>query len=89
MNKMTLNIKNLFVGVAFATAMTGCVDMDVTPPASISPDTFWKTEKDAWYGLNACYAYMPGCDVFRMLMWTMLLIIMLMRVKDRFCRQQQ
>lgn len=31
MNKMTLNIKNLFVGVAFATAMTGCVDMDVTP----------------------------------------------------------
>lgn len=65
MNKMTLNIKNLFVGVAFATAMTGCVDMDVTPPASISPDTFWKTEKDAWYGLNACYAYMPGCDVFQ------------------------
>lgn len=57
MNKMKLNIKNLFIGAALSVALTGCVDLDVNPPAAIGPDSFWKTEKDAWYGLNACYAY--------------------------------
>lgn len=56
MNKMTLNIKNLCIGAALGIAMTGCIDLDVNPPAAIGPDSFWKTEKDAWYGLNACYS---------------------------------
>lgn len=60
MNKMTLNIKNLFIGAAMSVAMTGCIDLEVNPPAATGPDSFWKTEKDAWYGLNACYAYSPG-----------------------------
>lgn len=55
MNKMKLNIKNLFAGAALSVALTGCVDLDVNPPAAIGPDSFWKTEKDAWYALNACY----------------------------------
>ncbi len=65
MNKMKLNIKSLLLSALLSTTIAGCVDLDVNPPAAIGPDAFWRTEKDAWYGLNACYAWMPGCDVFQ------------------------
>lgn len=39
-------------------------DLDVTPPSDISPENFWKDEKDAWYGLNSCYGRIPGMDIW-------------------------
>lgn len=42
---------------------TGC-NMDVIPPSEIASENFWQTEKDAWYGLNTCYANLPGVDIW-------------------------
>lgn len=56
-------IKNLVVFGLFATAFTSC-DLDVVPPSEIAAESFWKTEKDAWYALNACYAQLSGMDIW-------------------------
>lgn len=60
---MNLNIKNCTVLGLLAVSFTAC-DLEVTPPSEISTESFWKTEKDAWYGLNACYAQMSGFDIW-------------------------
>ena len=65
MNTKILNIKNLMVGALLSVSLAGCIDMDVVPPTTIGQETFWKTEKDAWYALNACYATLPGCGVYQ------------------------
>lgn len=39
-------------------------NLDVEPPTSISAETFWKTDKDAWYALNACYRSMTAIDIY-------------------------
>ncbi|MGL4327306.1 MAG: RagB/SusD family nutrient uptake outer membrane protein, partial [Tannerellaceae bacterium] len=39
-------------------------NLDVEPPTSISAETFWKTDKDAWYALNACYRDMQAVDIY-------------------------
>lgn len=39
-------------------------NLDVIPPADISESSFWKTEKDAWYALNDCYARLQGFNIF-------------------------
>ena len=57
------NIKNLAVLGLFTVAFASC-DMEVVPPSEIAAENFWKTEKDAWYGLNACYAQMSGMDIW-------------------------
>ncbi|MEJ0103709.1 MAG: RagB/SusD family nutrient uptake outer membrane protein [Bacteroidota bacterium] len=36
--------------------------LDVVPPSEIAAENFWKTPKDAWYALNACYSQLPGWD---------------------------
>ncbi|MDH7464145.1 RagB/SusD family nutrient uptake outer membrane protein [Chitinophagaceae bacterium 26-R-25] len=36
--------------------------LDVIPPSNIAAENFWKTEKDAWLGLNACYSQLIGFD---------------------------
>lgn len=36
--------------------------LDLLPPSDIVAENFWKTEKDAWLGLNACYSQLPGWD---------------------------
>ena len=56
-------IKTLLYSAGVACALTGC-DLDVTPPADLAAENFWQTEKDAWYGLNACYSDMPGVDIW-------------------------
>lgn len=38
-------------------------DLEVIPPSSIAAESFWKTDKDAWYALNACYATLEGADI--------------------------
>ncbi|MGL5730347.1 MAG: RagB/SusD family nutrient uptake outer membrane protein, partial [Bacteroidales bacterium] len=43
--------------------MSAC-DLNVVPPSDIAVENFWQTEKDAWYALNACYAQMPGMDIW-------------------------
>lgn len=48
----------LFIG-----GMSAC-DLNVVPPSDIAVENFWQTEKDAWYALNACYAQMPGMDIW-------------------------
>lgn len=60
---MKKTIHTLLYSAAVACAMTGC-DLDVTPPSDIAAESFWQTEKDAWYGLNACYADLPGLDIW-------------------------
>lgn len=53
------NIKNIFALCSLTLALSAC-DLEVVPPSEIGGENFWKTEKDAWYGLNACYANMPS-----------------------------
>lgn len=43
--------------------MTGC-NLDVVPPSNISAESFWQNDKDAWYGLNACYSDLEGVDIW-------------------------
>ena len=60
---MKAKIKNIITVVILAGAFTAC-DLDVVPPSDIAVENFWKTEKDAWYGLNSCYANMDGLDIW-------------------------
>lgn len=65
MNNKILNMKNLMVGTLLSVSLAGCIDMEVVPPTTIGQETFWKTEKDAWYALNACYSTLPGVGVYQ------------------------
>lgn len=56
-------IKRFAALCVLAGAFTAC-DLDVMPPAEISAENFWKTDKDAWYGLNTCYLEMPALDIW-------------------------
>ena len=60
---MKLHIKSLVLFCTLTGVLTSC-DMDVVPPAEISAENFWQTEKDAWYALNGCYQSMPGLDIW-------------------------
>lgn len=60
---MKLHIKSLVLLCALTGVLTSC-DMDVVPPAAISAENFWQTEKDAWFALNGCYQSMPGLDIW-------------------------
>lgn len=53
------DIKNIIALCFVALSFSAC-DMDVIPPSEIAAENFWKTEKDAWYALNTCYAQMPS-----------------------------
>lgn len=57
-------IKNTVFLCAFMSVVMSCKKLDVVPPSEIVAENFWKTEKDAWYGLNSCYATMPGLDIW-------------------------
>jgi starch-binding outer membrane protein, SusD/RagB family len=58
--KTTLNKYKIGILLSFFfTCFTAC-NLDVVPPAEISGASFWKTEKDAWFGLNACYNQLQG-----------------------------
>ena len=50
--------------MAWITASFTACDLDVIPPSDISAESFWTSEKDAWYGLNACYAQGNGFDIW-------------------------
>lgn len=54
------NIKNMFkqlsiVGMAFVGLTFTSCDMDVVPPTTISPESYWNTENDAKSYLNTIY----------------------------------
>ena len=60
-------MKNLIIKstlILFIVASFYSCDLEVTPPAEISAENFWKTDKDAWYALNSCYANMPALDIW-------------------------
>jgi hypothetical protein len=59
----TDKIRKILPIILFATFFTSC-DLDVVPQADIAAENFWKNEKDAWYGLNACYATMTGFNIW-------------------------
>lgn len=42
------------LGVALGVAVTSC-DLNVVPPSDIAAETYWQSEKDAWYNLNTIY----------------------------------
>lgn len=60
---VNLNIKKWAVLGLMTASFTAC-DLDVIPPSDISAESFWTSEKDAWYGLNACYAQGNGFDIW-------------------------
>lgn len=39
--------------------LTSSCQLDVLPPAGIPAESFWKTDKDAWFALNKVYRNMP------------------------------
>ena len=47
-----------------STGMFTACNLDVIPPADMAVENFWKTEKDAWYALNGCYADLDGCLMY-------------------------
>lgn len=56
-------LKHILLGSFLSVTISSC-DLEVTPTSSISTETFWKTEKDAWYNLNTIYsATIPGSVV--------------------------
>lgn len=57
-------IKNIVLLVATTFILGACKKLDVVPPAEIVAENFWKTEKDAWYGLNSAYATLPALDIW-------------------------
>ena len=55
--------KHTFFCIALGATVCSC-DLDVEPTSSISTETFWTSERDAWYNLNAVYsASIPGSNV--------------------------
>lgn len=60
---MKTTIKSFIVFVGLIGLFNSC-NLDVIPPADISAENFWKTDKDAWYALNACYYNMPALDIW-------------------------
>ena len=47
--------KHTFLCMALGATVCSC-DLDVEPTSSIATETFWTSEKDAWYNLNAVYS---------------------------------
>lgn len=58
------NINYVILAACSLLITTTSCDMTVTPPAEISSETYWKTQNDAFLALNACYAQMPGMDIW-------------------------
>lgn len=57
------NFKIFAIYLLLMGTFTAC-DLDVVSPTEISAENFWQTEKDAWYGLNACYETLSGVDIW-------------------------
>lgn len=55
--------KYIYIILLGQLGLTAC-DLEVIPPADIAVENFWKTEKDAWYGLNSCYATLEAVDIW-------------------------
>ena len=69
-------INKLFKGIFFCTLVSISVsscDLEVEPPANIAAETYWTSEKDAWYNLNSIYSD----AIFRVLEFTEMLIRMM------------
>ena len=52
-----------FIAILLVTGTFNACDLEVVPPSEISAENYWKTDKDAWYALNACYYNMPALDI--------------------------
>ena len=64
MRQFGKTVKYLTLCTLLSATVTSC-DLDVTPPADIAAETFWKDSKAAWYNLNAIYANtIPGPAVY-------------------------
>lgn len=60
---MKTYIKEIALGLCMSGMLVAC-DLDVIPPADVSAENYWQTEKDAWYALNACYSTLDGIDIW-------------------------
>ena len=49
---MKINIIKSIAWVGLFSVSVSSCDLDVIPPDSMASESFWKTEKDAWYALN-------------------------------------
>lgn len=58
-----ISIKHIAVCTLLTASLASC-DLEVIPPSEIATETLWKTEKDAWYALNSCYAQLTGMDIW-------------------------
>lgn len=60
---MSNYINKIILGAILLVVFNSCAKkLDLLPPSAIVAENFWKTEKDAWLGLNACYSQLPGWD---------------------------
>lgn len=58
-----ISFKQIAVYTLLTASLASC-DLEVIPPSEIATQTLWKTEKDAWYALNSCYAQLSGMDIW-------------------------
>jgi len=56
--------KFLLCSLVSLISFTSC-ELDLVSPENIAEENFWKTQKDAWYGLNAIYSSMPAFNMQR------------------------
>ena len=54
--------KSITVGLLIG-LLISC-DLDTIPPTDIPDNSFWKTEADANNGLNTCYSFLKGIDIW-------------------------
>lgn len=54
---------SLLIAAGLLLFNTSC-SLVVDPPSEISAEGYWKTENDAFLGLNACYAQMQAMDIW-------------------------
>ncbi|WP_316820819.1 RagB/SusD family nutrient uptake outer membrane protein [Pedobacter gandavensis] len=59
---MRIFLNKIIIASSVLIFLGGCKKLDVVPPSEVAAETFWKTEKDAWLGLNSCYSQLPGFD---------------------------
>lgn len=60
---MKNTIKTFVLILSMTGTFTAC-NLDVVPPADMAAENFWKTDKDAWYALNTCYAELDGSKLY-------------------------
>lgn len=58
-----IKIRVIAAALCLMGAASSC-SLNVVPPEDIAAENFWKTEKDAWYGLNSIYSTLTAFNIW-------------------------